>query len=329
MAEAKAFRISLAGTPLEFSCGADEVLVRAALRAGIDLPYECNMGGCGACKLHLVSGEVETVWPDAPGLSDRDRRRQQILGCQSRPRSDCAIALRSPPAEAIAEDLRPRKRTVTLRERRLLSSSLYQLDFEGDEPAVFRPGQYAMLEVPGIAGPRAYSMANAANPQGHWRFIIRKVISGAATPMLVETISPGDRLTLDAPFGRAYWRPSPRPLVCVAGGSGLAPMLAVANAAGTHQAVNFFFGVRHAADVAALPAMPGVTVTAVVSEPEAGWPGETGFVHDAVGRAITAESAASYDWYLAGPLPMVEAMQKMLVLDRRVPVQQLFFDRFF
>ena len=323
------FRISLAGASQDFFCAADEVLVRAALRAGVDLPYECNMGGCGACKIQLVSGEVETVWPDATGLNDRDRRRQQILGCQSRPRSDCAIALRSPPGDRIPESERPRRQSARLESRRLLSPGLLKLDFVGDGPAVFRPGQYAMLELPGIVGPRAYSMANAANPQGHWTFIVRKVASGAASPYLFDELRVGDSLTLDGPYGKAYWRQTQRPVVCVAGGSGLAPMLAVAEAARQSQPVRFFFGVRGVADVAAVADLPGMAVTCVVSEPDGHWQGPTGFVHHTVAAAIPPEDAASYDYYLAGPAPMIEAVQKMLILDRRVPVEQLYFDRFF
>lgn len=323
------FRISLAGTSQEFSCGADEVLVRAALRAGIGLPYECNMGGCGACKLQLVSGEVETVWPDATGLNDRDRRRQQILGCQSRPKSDCAIALRSPPGDRVPENERPHRQAVRLQSRRLLSPGLLQLEFLGDGPATFRPGQYAMLQLPGIVGPRAYSMANASNAEGRWTFIIRKVDSGAASPYLFDSLQPGDSLTLDGPYGKAYWRQTPRPVVCIAGGSGLAPMLAVAAAARQSQPVSFFFGVRGVADVAAVADLSGIAVTSVVSDPNGEWRGATGFVHQAVAAAIPAEAAAAYDYYLAGPALMIEAVQKMLILDRRVPVEQLYFDRFF
>jgi len=323
------YRITLAGAALEFSCAADEVLVRAALRAGIELPYECNMGGCGACKLQLVSGEVDPVWPDAAGLSDRDRRRQQILACQARPKSDCEVALRAPPKQDLALEQRPVRRMVTLRSRRLLSPSLAEFDFVGDGAATFLPGQYALLEVPGIVGPRAYSMANAANDEGRWTFILRKVTGGAATGVLFDTLRPGDRLSLDGPYGKAHWRQSPRPAVCIAGGSGLAPMLAVAAAASHHQTVSLFFGTRDAADVAAVPELPGVAVTTVVSEPQDGWNGATGMVHDAVAKAIPAEAAAGSDYYLAGPRPMIDAVQRMLVLDRRVPIEQIFFDRFF
>src|ERR671934_1077607 len=78
----------------EYSCRADDTLLRAALRAGLGFPYECNTGACGTCKAELVSGQVACLRPDAPGLSERDRARGRVLGCQSRPSSDCAIKVR-------------------------------------------------------------------------------------------------------------------------------------------------------------------------------------------------------------------------------------------
>ena len=63
------FKIALADSQEHFSCAADDTIMRAALRAGIGMPYECNVGSCGTCKIELVSGEVESNWPEAPALT--------------------------------------------------------------------------------------------------------------------------------------------------------------------------------------------------------------------------------------------------------------------
>ena len=78
----------------EFRCAADDVLLRGGLRQGLGLPYECNAGGCGTCKIEVLSGEVDNLWAEAPGLSDRDRRKGRFLACQCRPKSDCVIKVR-------------------------------------------------------------------------------------------------------------------------------------------------------------------------------------------------------------------------------------------
>ena len=46
---------------------AGDTILRAALRAGKGLTYECNSGGCGGCKFDLIEGAVEELWPEAPG----------------------------------------------------------------------------------------------------------------------------------------------------------------------------------------------------------------------------------------------------------------------
>jgi toluene monooxygenase electron transfer component len=321
------------GTPMTFPCAEDDVLVRAALRAGIDFPYECNMGGCGACKLQLAGGEVATVWPDAAGLSDRDRRRGNVLGCQARPLGDCSITLRGEPSVAIPREQRPRRRKAVLVGRRLLSPTMVELDFTTDDDAIFLPGQYALLGLPGLAGERAYSMANAANTAGQWRFIVRRVPTGAASPFLFDELEVGAAVTLDAPYGRAYWKPQPRRAVCIAGGSGLAPMIAIATAAkAARQQVEFFYGTRDAADVAAVEAMglwgETVSLRTAVSDPPPGWSGGTGFVHEAVAAAIPPEAAETYEYYVAGPAPMTEAVLKLLMIERKVPFDQIHYDRF-
>ena len=55
----------------------NDTILRSALRAGIGLSYECNSGGCGGCKFELLDGEIEILWNDAPGLTDRDRRKNR------------------------------------------------------------------------------------------------------------------------------------------------------------------------------------------------------------------------------------------------------------
>lgn len=55
----RSHNIRIAGTDIAYAATAGDNLLRAGLRAGIGLPYECNAGGCGSCKFELISGEVE------------------------------------------------------------------------------------------------------------------------------------------------------------------------------------------------------------------------------------------------------------------------------
>src|SRR6185503_11385505 len=95
----------------------------------------------------------------------------------------------------------------------------------------FLPGQYALFTLPGVSGLRTYSMSNIDDGSGEWHFMVKRMPGGAGTAALFATPI-GTALDLDGPYGLAYLRrESPRDLLCIAGGSGLAPILSVVRAA--------------------------------------------------------------------------------------------------
>jgi toluene monooxygenase electron transfer component len=98
--------------------------------------------------------------------------------------------------------------------------------------------------------------------------------------------------------------------------------------------VRFFLGLRSQDDLGAareLDALrgPRLDVSVVLSQPReaAAWEGATGFVHEAVETGLGGPPDG-FDFYFAGPAPMVEAMQELLVVRHRVPHAQVHFDRF-
>ena len=333
------FDVRIAGSDVVFRCARGDNLLRAGLRAGVGLPYECNAGGCGSCKFELVSGEVDELWPDAPGLGAKDRQRGRKLACQCVPRSDCELRIRA--AAEYVPAIVPRRFDVEFVARRPVTVDIDELRFRGDAPARFLPGQYALLELPGVGHSRAYSMSNAANDDGHWCFMVRRVSGGRVSNALFDVLRPGDVARLDAPLGLAHWRDGvPRDTVCIAGGSGLAPMIAVANAASARtdcrQATWLFYGGRGPADMPDLPAWLAtperVLLRSAVSVGEladaAQWTGERGYVHELVGRCL-GDGLTAHEYYLAGPPPMIETTVRMLMLEHRVPAAQIHYDRFF
>ncbi len=326
------------GTRFEQAPG--DTLLRAALRAGVGLSYECNSGGCGGCKFELLAGDVETLWPDAPGLGERDRRRGRHLACQCRALGDVSIKAASG-AEYVP--LRqPRRRRAVLTGSRDITHDLREFRFRAEGEADFLPGQFAMLDLPGLASSRAYSLANTPNAGGEWHFQIRRVPGGQGTAALFDALQPGAEIGLDGPYGVAYLRTgSPRDITGVAGGSGLAPMISIARGAAEAgmldtRGLHFFHGAREPRDVcgeAMLAELEGfgerVIYSPVVSAPgEGGWAGATGFVHNHLPTALAAP-LANYEFYFAGPPPMTQAIQELLMVDHRVPFEQIHFDRFF
>ncbi len=321
------------------SFGADaseDSLLRAALRAGIGFPHECSVGGCGACRFDLVEGEVEDLWPQAPGLSERDRKRGKRLACQSRLLGNATLRVRCD--DSYRPVILPVRQSFRLVRRHMLTQDMAELSFEAERPVDFLPGQYALLYIAGVRGPRAYSMSNVADGSGKLQFIVRRTSGGAGSVALVDRLAPGDRIDIDAPYGHAYLREQvERPIVCIAGGSGLAPMLSVVRRAATAMSVpvDFFFGGRTTDDLCAEPlleALPGygqrLHLHNVVSNPGSEhWAGATGWVHDAMDSVIGAQ-ANHCEFYFAGPPPMIEALQELLMVRRKIDFRQIHFDRF-
>lgn len=67
----------------------DETVLEAGLRSGMDLPFSCTMGGCGACKGKLIDGDVELPEPNCLTLAEREEGH--ILLCVAHPKKGCRI----------------------------------------------------------------------------------------------------------------------------------------------------------------------------------------------------------------------------------------------
>lgn len=340
----KSFSIQVAGAEEKaFCCDANDTVLSAALRTGTGFPYECNSGGCGSCQFELVEGELTELWPDAPGLSSRGRDRGRRLACQCIPSSDCTIkvALNDEAVPVIA----PKRQCLSFVDSRPLTADMSEFSFRATGPAEFLPGQFATIDLPGVEGPRAYSMSNLTNDEGVWNFVIKRVPGGQGTSVLFDLLKPGDEVSVDAPYGNSYLRTANgRDIVCVAGGSGLSPVLSILRGAVrvpelVDRQFHLFYGGRGPQDLCVseiLSADPvlseRVTLHVAISDDAAPgadkWTGERGFVHELVKKTL-GDLIPDFDYYFCGPPPMTDAVHRMLLLDYKVPGNQLHFDRFF
>ena len=340
MKHSTAHRVAIANSELVIQVDHGDTLLGGILRAGVGAPYECNAGGCGSCKYTLLEGTVADDLEGSAGLRASDRRKNKHLACISRPQSDCTIDLKLDP-EYTPKNL-PQKTDAVLHSIERLTHDLWEFRFDSTGPARFLPGQYAKLSLPGVEGPRSYSMSNIANEDGRWLFQIKRVEGGAASEALFGHSSADLNVTIDAPYSIAHLRSdSARPAICIAGGSGLAPMVSILHGIAQLEDANpdpvLYYGARTSRDVVDKDYFrtihgfsPDDQYIPIVSEPEPGeeWSGATGMVHDFL-KTCLGEGAHDYEYYLAGPPPMVDAVRRHLVLDRKVPVEQLHYDRFF
>lgn len=337
------YRIAVDGEAQDFSQADRDTVLRAALRAGVGFPHECNSGGCGSCRFSLLDGEVDNFWPDAPGLSARDHRRHMLLACQCLAKTDLRIKVRT--GDEYRPPIGPRRRRARLAATSEITHDIREFRFAAEGAADFLPGQFAMLDIPGVGAPRAYSMSNIANEHGEWHFQIRRLPSGKATGRLFDHLQVGDEIEIDAPFGLAWLRrESPRHLACVAGGSGLAPMISIARGASAaglldERQLHFFYGARTPRDVCGERLLQNLPeygrslffhpiVSQIEQTPSMTWTGELGFVHNLV-EITLIKRMKEFEFYFAGPPPMTNAMQEMLVIKNHIPLHQIHFDRFF
>jgi NAD(P)H-flavin reductase len=184
-----------------------------------------------------------------------------------------------------------------------------------DRPYDYRAGQFASIETSYRARNwRSYSMATAPSPDGLVEFHVRAVGAGYVSGPLVWRATVGDVLKLGAPMGDlAIDKQSQRDVLCIAGGTGLAPIKAMVDEMtrwNTSRRVTVFFGVRKPGDlydIGALHRMASVnswlTVVPCVSE-EPSWNGQTGTLADVVPRF---GSWANHDVFLAGSPEMMRA----------------------
>ena len=335
------FQINIDGNDAAFDCDQNDTLLRAALRAGVALPYECNSGGCGSCKFELAAGDVYNQWEGAPALTPRDQRKGKMLACQCRPAADCTMKI-SLSAEDLPE-FRPRRFVAKLAKVVALTDDMAEFQFTTTNPAEFQPGQYALFDVPNVTGSRGYSMSNLPNDDGEWHFIIKRSPEGKATSFLFDSIDVGTDIRMDGPYGLAYFRPDlNRDIVCVAGGSGLSPMMSIvktacADASQSARKVHLFYGGRAPADICTPGLVAGITNTynnlltydAISDEQQKSqWNGACCFIHELVEKTLGG-TLAEHEFYFCGPPPMTDACQRMLMLDHKVPFEQIHFDRFF
>lgn len=199
----------------------------------------------------------------------------------------------------------------------------------------WRAGQYVNLSVDGLP-PRDFSIANAPGA-GEMEIHVRRAGPGGLSDRLCEGTRAGDAVDVRGPFGAAYWRAThPGPILAIAGGTGLAPMKAICEAAlkaGHGQDIHLYFGVRTEADlylerhfIDLQRQYPNFRFVTVVSDPVEHSGRRRGLVGDAV--AADFQLLYGHQCYLAGPQAMADACRAMLTL-KGVPAHDLFCDLFY
>ncbi len=310
----------------------NETLLEAALRQNIGLPYGCRSGLCGSCLCSLESGQVD--YPDGPSELLEDEDANALLTCQAIPKSDLVInAPELQQMEEIAVKTLPCK--VHSLERIAHDVVRLQLKLPEDQRLQFRAGQYINV-ILSDGRKRAFSIANAPHDDTFIELHVRHVDGGQFTDFVFSEMQPKAILRIEAPLGSFTLRDqSPRSMIFVAGGTGFAPIKGIIEHAlyiGDKRPLTFYWGVRAQRDLYMAQLAEDwqqqheqIRFVPVLSEPDAGWSGRTGWVHDAVLQ--DHPDMSDFDVYMAGPPPMIHAAKDGFE-DAGLDLARLYSDSF-
>lgn len=308
-----------------------ETLLQAALREGINFPHSCRVGGCASCKCKLVNGKVKELTEAGYILSGEDLDQGYILACQSVPQTDVSIEV-----DLGSQQARRRVGGRVVSQDKL-THDITRLRVQLDEALAYKAGQFADISIESLSGvSRSYSFATPVQPDSQVSFFVRRVPGGVFSSAINDGNVVGQSVTIDGPAGDFWLRPSDAPILLVAGGSGLAPVLALlkdAVAHGVSRPVALLFGSREERDLYALDEIQEIArqwrgpfkfiPVLSAAAADASWRGERGLVIDKIPMVLTAGTHA----YLCGPPPMIDSAVALLKLHG-VPAEYIHADRF-
>ncbi len=333
-----AYQVTIQASRRAFLARPDETILDAALRQGVSLLYGCREGACGACRGHVLHGQVEHDGKaQIEALSEVDRAAGLALFCCARARSDLTIECRE-----VAPGNDTPIRTLPARIQRLTRAApdvmIVDLKLPPGDQLQFRAGQYVDILL-GEGRRRSFSLANGPQTDGRLQLHVRHVVGGRFTDRLFGHMKERDILRLRGPLGSFFLRDeAEKPAVLVAGGTGFAPIKAVveqAIAQGVSRPLHVYWGGRRRADLYLLELAEGWTrrhanihfVPVLSDSPkDEQWSGRTGLVHQAV--MADRRTLAGYQAYVCGSPAMVAASRRDFLGCCGLPAEAFFADSF-
>jgi len=305
-------------------------LLEALRENQVPVSYSCTAGRCGTCRCKVLEGEVLASGPDA--IRPQSGEDAYVLACQTFLTQPCTIEIPEPD-ETVVHPARIIKANVASIDD--LTHDIKRIRLKPAKPLEFSPGQYAQVQfTPNHIRP--YSMAGLAN-DGLLEFHVRLVPGGRVTGYIASQLKPGDPVRVSGPMGSAYLRRKHAgPILCVAGGTGLAPILSIIRGtldAALANPVHLYFGVRSQRDVYGLEELehlrqrhPALHVHVVVTGGPHGQGHRPGLVTDAI--AQDWRDLGGWRAYLCGSPPMVEATTH-LVRQKGLQPERIYADAFY
>lgn len=309
-----------------------ETLSDAAYRQKINIPLDCRDGACGTCRAFCESGSFdmpeETYIEDA--LTPEEAAEGYILACQCRPTSDAVFQIQAS-SEVCKTQIHQFQGTLEAVEKLSDSTITFDIQLDEGQPDIhFLAGQYVNVGLPQTTETRSYSFSSKPGSR-LTSFVVRNVPNGKMSEFLSSVAQVGDKMTFAGPFGSFYLRPVNRPVLMLAGGTGIAPfmsMLQVLEEKGSDHPVRLVFGVTNDFDLVAIEKLNELQqkfswfeYRTVVANPESAH-ARKGYVTGHIENEWL--NGGDVDIYLCGPVLMVEAVRGWLDTENIKPASFLF-----
>ncbi|MBK5552634.1 2Fe-2S iron-sulfur cluster binding domain-containing protein [Pseudomonas sp. TH03] len=341
-ASPNSYQLIIEGTELQAYVAPGETVLKAGLRSGVKIAHLCMVGECGSCRCRLLRGKVR-LKKDISHHVDHDAMRNgYLLACQSELLSDVLLAV--PGLSSDVQGPALVTRSGRIKSAISLNHNIRHLVLELDAPLTYEAGQYAQLSIPGHPAlaqeARCYSFCSAplGHPQIEVEFHVRLVPGGQFTEWLFAEDRIGECIELTGPLGDFTVHNVQRPMVLIAGGSGLAPIKSILEHLSAQQSapdVTLFFAARTQDDLYCLseiaklqanwPAHSRMLFEPVLSnEPgDSDWRGLAGYCGEHISSFC---SPADSSFYLCGPPPMIDSILRQI--EGVVEPHYIHYDRF-
>ena len=318
-----------------FSVADNATILEAALDAGINLPYGCKNGACGACKGKVVAGQVDLGIAQDSALPADERVAGMALFCCATPLSDLTLEVREVNA---ARDIPVKTLPCRVQQLERIADDVMviRLKLPTNERMQFLAGQYIeFLLADGKR--RAFSLASPPHADDLLELHVRYVPGGNFTDHVFHKMKVKDIMRIEGPLGSFFLREdSTKPIILLAGGTGFAPLKGLVEHAlhiGIQRPMQLYWGARDRAGLymnalaEQWAAENGIAYTPVLSAPAAsdGWTGRTGLVHEAV--LADHPDLSAYQVYACGAPVMCEAALKDFTAHG-LPKEEFFADVF-
>jgi ferredoxin-NADP reductase/ferredoxin len=302
----------------EIDCAPEETVLDAAFRQGYNLAYGCREGQCSACKCFLMEGDVVLKPYSNFALSESEQSGGYSLMCRAMPEQDLVVELLhyDPDNYRLEHAINTTTATVTAIEP--LTDEITRVVLEAPDFS-FTPGQYVDVHVDGAT--RSFSMANT--DPGRIELIVRRYPGGRFSGILDGRLEPGAEVEITGPYGALRVRDSERPILMIAAGSGIGPMLSLLrhlDATGCKRPIRLFFAARTPFCTEEIERLK-LADFQVTRFPDRSMLG-------AVDEFLAAGELEQPDVYMCGPPPMLEAAEPMLIETHKIDEQRIFQDKF-